>query len=251
GGMGIVAAARHLELDEVFAIKLMHAEYLDDEKATERFLREARACARLRGEHVARVHDVGRLDDGAPYMVMEFLEGKDLRTVIKKQRALPLVDVVDYVIQTCEAIAEAHALGIIHRDIKPGNLFLTRRPNGTACIKVLDFGISKQLGPDGGLDVTKTQDMLGSPLYMSPEQMRSGKAADPRTDIWSLGVVLYELATGVVPFGGNSVTEVCARVVQDPPPPFIARVPGASAAFEQVVLRCLEKDPAKRYQSAD
>jgi tRNA A-37 threonylcarbamoyl transferase component Bud32 len=252
GGMGIVYAARHVDLHEVFAIKLMRPaeEGEGDAAATERFLREARASARLRGEHVARVHDVGRLEDGTPYMVMEHLDGVDLRKLFKSRRgALPIDEVVDHVLQACEAVAEAHAAGIIHRDLKPANLFLTRRPNGTPCIKVLDFGISKQLGAAKGLDVTNTTDILGSPFYMAPEQMRSGRSADPRSDIWSLGVVLYELAGGVLPFQGDSITEVCARVLQDRPIPLATRSPGVSAGFDHIVLRCLEKEPENRFQT--
>jgi hypothetical protein len=250
GGMGVVLAARHVELDEVFAIKLMRPTDDEGSTAAERFLREAKACARLRGEHVAKVHDVGKLEDGTPYMVMEHLVGVDLRKLVKQNGPLPVGDAIDYVLQVCEAIAEAHAMGIVHRDLKPANLFLIQRVNGTACIKVLDFGISKQLGPGQGLEVTSTSDMLGSPYYMAPEQMRSGRSADPRSDIWSLGVVLYELAGGALPFVGNSITEVCARVLQDRPSSLVPRVPGVSPAFDRVVLRCLEKEPENRYQTA-
>jgi serine/threonine protein kinase len=252
GGMGVVYAARHVDLDELYAIKLMRTEGDDagDAEQSKRFLREARACARLRGEHVARVHDVGKLDDGTPYMVMEHLTGVDLRKLFKQKGPLPVGEVVEYLLQTCEAIEEAHANGIIHRDLKPANLFLTRRSNGTPCIKVLDFGISKQIGGAAGLDVTNTTDMVGSPFYMSPEQMRSGRSADRRSDIWSLGVVMYELVGGAPPFRGESITEVCARVLQDPPISLASRVPGVSPAFEQIVVRCLEKDPEVRFQSA-
>jgi hypothetical protein len=258
GGMGVVYAARHMALDEVYAIKVMRSSDDDEdevagEDATEapmRFLREARACARLRGEHIARVHDVGELEDGTPYMVMEHLVGVDLRQLFKRKGALPVDDVVEYVIQTCEAIAEAHDNGIIHRDLKPANLFLTQRPNGTRCIKVLDFGISKHIGGGAGLDVTNTTDMVGSPFYMSPEQMRSGRSADRRSDIWSLGVVMYELAGGALPFRGQSVTEVCAKVLQETPASLTARVPNVSPAFERIVLRCLEKEADSRYQTA-
>lgn len=251
GGMGIVYAARHVDLHELFAIKLMRPSEDEGEAASvERFLREARAAARLKSEHVARVHDVGKLDDGTPYMVMEHLEGIDLRKLFKSRRAaLPIAELIDYVIQACEAIAEAHAAGIIHRDLKPANLFLTRRPNGTPCIKVLDFGISKTVGPGKGLDVTNTTDMVGSPFYMAPEQMRSGRSADPRSDIWSLGVVLYELAGGALPFQGDSITEVCARVLQERPMPLASRVTSVPAGFEQIVNKCLEKEPENRFQS--
>jgi eukaryotic-like serine/threonine-protein kinase len=253
GGMGIVYAARHVDLHELFAIKLMRVPEEGEAAAAaiERFLREARASARLRGEHVARVHDVGRLEDGTPYMVMEHLVGLDLRKLYKSRKgAIPIDEIAEYVIQACEAVSEAHAAGIIHRDLKPPNLFLTRRPNGTPCIKVLDFGISKNVGAGKGLEVTNTTDIVGSPFYMAPEQMRSGRSADPRSDIWSLGVVLYELAGGALPFHGDSITEVCARVLTDPPIPLASRAPGVAPAFEQIVLRCLEKEPENRFQTA-
>jgi serine/threonine-protein kinase len=194
GGMGMVLGARHLELGELFALKLLLPHALADEDLKHRFAREARAAARLKGEHAARVHDIGRLEDGAPYMVMEYLEGTDLRALLRARGPLPAAEAVDYMLQACHAIREAHALGIVHRDLKPANLFLARRPDGSACMKVLDFGISKELGSVAG-DLTKTGELLGSPLYMSPEQMVRRRDVDGRSDVWALGVVLYELTT--------------------------------------------------------
>ncbi|UQA63981.1 serine/threonine protein kinase [Polyangium aurulentum] len=179
-------------------------------EAIERFLREARAAARLRSEHVARVHDVGRMENGAPYMILEYLDGSDLKAQIRRQGVLPIEDAVMYVLQACDAIAEAHAAGIIHRDLKPANLFLIRRHNGSSCVKVLDFGISKRTGLDE-VELTGTGALLGSPMYMSPEQMARTKAVDARTDIWAMGVVLYEHVVGRAPFRGQGITEVVSN----------------------------------------
>lgn len=250
GGMGIVVAGRHVDLDELRAIKLMLGNFALHPEAVERFLREARAAARLKSEHVAKVHDVGRLESGAPYMVMEHLEGCDLQQLLKAQGPLPLWAAVTYVLQACEALAEAHAAGIVHRDIKPANLFLAKSADGTPTTKVLDFGISKFTPADGsapGLDMTKTTEALGSPLYMSPEQMASTRNVDLRTDIWALGVVLYQLTTGVVPFRAESLTQLCVMVLQhEPLPPSQARA-GLPVELDRVVLRCLQKHPSQRY----
>ena len=189
GGMGVVVAARHLQLDERVALKFLREKVIDEPEIVVRFLREARAVAKLRSDHVVRVRDVGNLENGAPYIVMELLEGETLKERVKRDGALPREQAVDYLLQACSAIAEAHSHGIVHRDIKPTNLFLTFRPDGRALVKVFDFGISKQLpthaDPDAELGMTATTSMLGSPLYMSPEQMVSARNVDARTDIWS------------------------------------------------------------------
>ena len=248
GGMGIVVAARHLELGELFAIKLLLPSTVADPEMNERFIREARAAARLRSEHVARVHDVGRLPSGAPYMVMEHLDGSDLRTLVRRDGPLPIEDAVTYVLQACEAIAEAHGAGIIHRDIKPANLFLIRRPNGSASVKVLDFGISKQTGVDE-VELTVTGALLGSPMYMSPEQIARSKSADARSDIWAMGVVLYELVAGRGPFKAATVIELIALVLQEEPEPPRELRPDLPPPLEAVILRCLRKQPGERFQS--
>src|SRR5262245_18034417 len=197
GGMGVVVSAMHIDLEERRAIKLMHSADLANAQTVERFLREARAAARLRSDHVAKVHDVGRLETGAPYIVMELLVGEDLSHLLKARGPLPIEEAVLYILQACDAIGEAHAAGIVHRDLKPANLVLSRRPNGAPCVKVLDFGISKRTAPAGSAmlqsEITGTAEVIGSPHYMSPEQMRSTRNVDNRTDIWSLGVILYKL----------------------------------------------------------
>ena len=248
GGMGLVVAARHLELGELFAIKLLLPTALAQAEVVERFVREARSSARLRGEHVARVHDVGRLPDGAPYMVMEYLEGKDLRALVRKGGPLPVEDAITFVLQACEAIAEAHAAGIVHRDLKPANLFLSRRPDGSPSVKVLDFGISKQTGVEE-VELTSTGAMLGSPMYMSPEQIARAKSADARADIWAMGVVLYEILTGRGPFKADSVLELAALILQTEPPRPLELRPDLPPAVEAVILRCLRKRPEERFQT--
>jgi serine/threonine-protein kinase len=248
GGMGVVVLARHLDLGQRVAVKLMLEEATVDPAHAARFAREARSAVQLRSAHTARVLDVGRLKNGEPFMVMEYLEGHDLDEVIQRG-PLPAHVAVDYVLQTCEAFAEAHALGMVHRDIKPKNLFLTRTIDGRALVKVLDFGLAKKVGVGAEVSLTATSAVFGSPQYMSPEQMRSAKDVDARSDIWSIGVCLYELLTGRVPFDAAGVAEICAMVLKDPVPPPSRWLPGIPADLEAVVLRCLEKDPALRYQT--
>lgn len=253
GGMGIVAAARHMELGELFAIKLLLESDLEHPEPIERFLREARASAKLKSQHAVRVHDFGRLPSGTPYMVMEYLAGQDLRQLLQTRGSLTIEEAVQYVLEACEAVAEAHAMGIVHRDIKPANLFLVRRPAAPSIIKVLDFGISKELDPQErvGADLTRTGSLLGSPNYMSPEQMTHVKDADARSDVWSLGIVLFQLITGKLPFQGSVLTEVVARVLtEDVPRPRSLRS-SIPAELEAIVLRCLEKKPEKRFQSVN
>ncbi|MEO7331828.1 MAG: serine/threonine-protein kinase, partial [Minicystis sp.] len=233
------------------AIKFMIPSALGNAEAVERFLREARATARLKSEHVAKVHDVGRLENGAPYMVMEYLEGSDLNVLSKRQEPLPAGMVALFVIQACQALAEAHAAGIVHRDLKPANLFLTTRPDGSPCIKVLDFGISKVLGattPGAEFEATKTHEVLGSPYYMSPEQLRSAKSVDPRTDIWSLGVILYRLISGTPPFRGENLTELITTILSSTPPPISQLRPGVPPDLDRVILGgCLRHNREERY----
>ncbi|MFO0615436.1 MAG: serine/threonine-protein kinase [Polyangiaceae bacterium] len=218
GGMGVVVEAHHIQLDDRVALKFLLPEYATHPEASERFLREARAAVKIKSEHVARVSDVGTLDTGAPYMVMEYLEGSDLSSILVKNGPLPLQDAIDYLLQACEAINEAHGYGIVHRDIKPANLFVTKRPDGSALVKVLDFGISKTTG--AGVDgLTRTTATMGSALYMSPEQMRQSRSVDHRSDIYSLGITLYELLAGKQPFYANTLPELCAEVLTGNPTP--------------------------------
>jgi eukaryotic-like serine/threonine-protein kinase len=248
GGMGWVVVATHLQLEQRVALKFMRASTAAEHPdSVARFVREARAAARIQSEHVARVFDVGTLDNGSPYLVMEYLEGRDLEALVRAKRHLPVEEVIDYAIQACEGLAEAHAAGIVHRDLKPANLFLARKSDGTMRVKLLDFGISKLLAAPGSGGVsssmTSTQALMGSPLYMSPEQLRSSKNVDRRTDIWSMGIILYELLGGRSPFDSETLPEVCARIMTEPPPPLTGVAKGLAA----VVMRCLAKDPKDRF----
>ena len=251
GGMGIVLAARHEQLDDRVAIKLMLPAVASNPEAVARFVREARAAAKIKSEHVARVSDVGTLETGEPYMVMEYLEGADLSMLLQRQGRLPLEIAADYLLQACEAIAQAHELGIVHRDLKPANLYLTNRRDGYPLVKVLDFGISKIATGAVDSSMTRTSALMGSPLYMSPEQMNSARDVDRRTDVWSLGVILYELLTGQPPFNGETLPQVCAQILTGPMPNVRERVPELSEAIQLVVARCLERDPSRRFASVE
>lgn len=253
GGMGQVVAGRHLVLNELYAIKFMHHRDLANPQAAARFIREAQAVVRLKNnEHVARVHDVGRHETGDLYIVMELLAGLDLGAVLKTRGILPIHEACSYVLQACNALAEAHDLGIIHRDLKPANLFLTHRKDGSSCIKVLDFGISKVLAgesAEGEVEMTGTREMMGSPLYMSPEQAKSARDVDVRADIWSLGAILYKLLTGKAPIPGQTVAEVSYSLLDEktpvrPPSELRTDLP---RQLEACILRCLDKVIQRRY----
>jgi serine/threonine protein kinase len=240
--MALVVKAWHMGLDKQVAIKLLRDDVAIGADMITRFVREAQAAARLKGEHTARITDVGTFDDGRPYMVMEYLEGQDIGQLIAERGWLSPSLAIDLVIQACEALAEAHSLGIVHRDIKPTNLFLTSRPDGSVLLKVLDFGISK--APQGAeLSLTQTWSLLGTPAYMSPEQMRSARHVDARTDLWSLGAVLYEALEGHLPFQADSFSEMCVMVAVDPFTPTIE----TPRILVPIISRCLAKLPDDRY----
>lgn len=248
GGMGVVVAARHVELNQRVALKFMLKEAMVDPAHAERFLREAKAAVQLKSIHTAKVVDVGKLANGDPFMVMEYLEGRDLDEELRQRGPLPPNLAVEYILQASEALAEAHGLSMVHRDVKLKNIFLTSTVDGRPLVKVLDFGLAKTIGQHNDVSLTAVNSVFGSPQYMSPEQMRSAKDVDFRSDIWSLGVCLYELLTGRVPFDANGVAEICAMVLKDPVPRPSQFVP-IPHDLEEVVLRCLEKDPVRRYQS--
>ena len=240
GGMGMVAVATHLHLDQRVALKVLLAEAANDPSAVQRFLREARAAAKLRSENICHVTDVGQLDNGAPYIVMELLEGQDLAALLSRG-AMQQVHAIDAVLQACVGLAEAHANGIVHRDLKPANLFVTRRLDGSPLIKVLDFGIAKAPA-QAATGLTQTQAVMGTPGYMAPEQLRSTRDADARADIWALGVILYQALSGRLPFPANSITEFAVKSVMDPPDPI-----DVDPNLRGVILKALEKDPAQRF----
>ena len=243
--MAVVAAAYHLQLQRRVAIKYLTREVLDYPEVVERFLREARVAATIRGEHVVQVIDMGELEGGEPFMVLEYLQGVDLAQHIEDCGPTHVVDAVRYVLEACEALAEAHASKIVHRDLKPANLFLAKAPDRRRIVKVLDFGVSKIIDEP----MTAATNMLGTVAYMSPEQLRASNSVDHRTDIWSLGIILYELLAGAPPFRGNSVIEVANAILKNEPKPLSALRAQVPIGLEAVIARCLETDPAARYPS--
>jgi serine/threonine-protein kinase len=253
GGLAVVLSAMHAGLDQRVAIKMLLPEWAGDTEVVERFLREGRAATRIKSEHVVRVFDVGKHETGAPYLVLEYLEGHNLDDVLRMWGPLPVPTAVDWVLQAAEAIAEAHAYGIVHRDLKPANLFLTRRADGSACVKVIDFGLSKLTDPrmsGSSAKLTRPSDIMGSPHYMAPEQLRATCEADARADLWALGAVLHELLVGKPPFRGETVPEICATVLTQEPPRLTSIRASVPPPVETAVLRCLEKDPDARLASA-
>ncbi len=251
GGMGVVVAARHIHLDERVAIKFLRPEALTNSEAVARFNQEARVAVKIKSEHVARVIDVGQLGNGAPYLVMEYLEGLDLSQWLKDYGPLEVGQAVEFIVHACEALAEAHAAGIVHRDLKPANLFTVREADGLLSVKVLDFGISKlsTMGSMAAPSMTNTSAVLGSPQYMSPEQMQSSKTVDSRTDIWSLGIILYELLAGFAPFNAETMPELVLAIVRDPFTPLRQARRGLPWGVDRAVTRALEKDRAVRFQT--
>jgi serine/threonine protein kinase len=251
GGVAYVISALHLELGEMVALKFLRPESLIHDEVVARFASEARAVARIKSEHVAHVFDVGAMPDGAPFIVMEYLEGKDLAVVLSERGRLPAKLAVDYVLQACEALACAHAGGIVHRDIKPENLFLTQAAGSVEVVKVLDFGISKSAlaaAEPGGRRRANTMLPMGTPGYMSPEQIRDSGKVDARTDIWALGCVLSELLTGTSAFDAPTLPQLTASILEREPIPLRRLLPEAPPALEALIQKCLDKDADRRFQ---
>ncbi len=265
GGMGVVLAARHLGLDEMVALKLIREERGAGAEVLARFQREARAAARIKSEHVARVLDVDRLPEGDPYIVMELIDGTDLDAFVKRRGRLPAEEAVSYITQACEGLAEAHALGMVHRDLKLKNLFLTRRRDGRPLIKVIDFGVVK-LTPVGDeadetmrlqrpdlaarardATLTGTSMLVGSLHYMAPEQILASNVVTAQADVWSLGVCLYAMLTEALPFDGETIAEICASIQGRPALDVRALVPEIPRAVADAVARSLEKDVRRRF----
>lgn len=248
GGMGIVVAALHIHLQEQVALKILLPSKSTDRESRARFLREARITARLQNEHVASVMDVGMLESGSPYFVMEYLEGSDLKRLLAVRGQLEVPVAVNYVAQACEGIAEAHARKVLHRDLKPSNLFLTKRYDGSDLIKVLDFGVSKvsMLGPSDDSYHTEAGTVLGSPAYMSPERLNDLEV-DVRADVWSLAIILYELLTGRPPFWHVSQAVICSEVLGwKPATPIREHRPDVPIALEAAIARALDRDVETR-----
>jgi serine/threonine protein kinase len=251
GGVGIVYEAKNLELDEKVAVKCLRPDMLSDIAMVGRFALEAKAAATIKCEYVASVYDVGTAPGGAPFMVMEFLEGRDLASVTSQSGTLAPRVAAEYTLHVCEALAVAHSMGIVHRDIKPENLMLTERGRGIRIVKVLDFGISKAALSGSifrnDLPNIKTISLMGTPLYMSPEQVRRSENVDPRSDIWSLGMVLYELLSGCTAFNATTLTELCAAILERAPEPLSTHRDDLPPGLVDVIFKCLEKDPDRRY----
>jgi eukaryotic-like serine/threonine-protein kinase len=251
GAMGIVFGARHRQLGRRVAIKVLRPELCADPLLVERFLNEGRLAAKVSNPHLVCVFDSGRLPGGEPYLVMERLDGETLDGVLERRGPLPIAEAVDLVSEACAGLAAVHAAGIVHRDIKPANLLLSADDGGgQRSLKIVDFGISKRLAPSMTATLTRAGDSLGSPCYMSPEQATSSSDVDARSDVWSLGVTLFELLTARPPFGGYSVAEVFAKVLGEPAPSVRAFRPEVDRELEAILLRCLAKDPARRFKNA-
>jgi len=254
GGMGLVLRAQDTTLGRVVAIKTMLPRAMGSPEARKRFDLEARAAVKLRSEHAIRLYDVGLLPDGTPYHVLELLEGEDLATLLQKKGCLPIADAITYVSEACEAVQEAHSLGIIHRDLKPANLFLTTRPDGSAYVKVVDFGLAKAaavpIGGAAGSHSMTQRAPLGTPRNMAPEQIEDPRNVDARTDVWGLGTVLFELITGHSPFSGADLPELFAHILHGQPSPMSSPDAPIPSELERIVKKCLEKSPAARYPSA-
>ena len=248
GGMGMVLKARQSGLDRPVAIKLLLGAFRERKDIVERFYREAKAAARVRSEHVAQVFDVGTTEEGDPFLAMEFLEGEDLDRRLDREKRFSLASAALYMQQACVGVAEAHAARIIHRDLKPANLFVAQSNKGRALVKIIDFGISKV--DEGTSTLTQTGGAMGTVYYMAPEQIENPKAVDGRCDVWALGVIFHQFLTGEVPYGGDTMPMVIANVLKNNRRPVHVIVPGLSPAVDQVIVRCLQADPAARYQSA-
>jgi len=250
GGMGVVYRSNHALLGVPVAVKIILPEYAARREFVTRFTNEARAAARIQSDNIARVSDVGTTNDGISFLVMELLDGEDLGNILAREGPQPPERCVDWMLQAIAGLSDAHSAGIIHRDLKPSNLFLVRRKGKADRIKLCDFGISKGAFEDPSSHITKTNTMLGSPAYMAPEQLRSSRTVDARADIWSLGIILYELLTGSTPFIGENVGAVFAAILETDPLPVRSMLPAIPEALDAAILRCLRRSPAERFPTA-
>jgi eukaryotic-like serine/threonine-protein kinase len=247
GSMGKLFIATDLALGRQTAIKVALLAGRLQHELEHRLLMEARAAAQLRTQHVARVLDIGRLRSGAPFVVFELLEGENLEHLIQSGGRLPIAEAVGYALEACIGLAEAHALGIVHRDIKPENLFLATSPDGSVVLKVLDFGASALFA--GLTHAGGQEEVIGTPLYLAPERVRSPRLRDPRSDIWALGAVLYELIVGRPAFDAESIPDIVELVQHHAAPLLRHAVQSAPPTLERVIDRCLQKNPAHRFGS--
>ncbi len=252
GGMGVVALGWHLDFDERIAIKFLLPALADNAEAVGRFEREARVLFKIKSENVCRVIDVGKLESGVPFMIMEYLDGHDLATALESGEPLPIDRAIEYGMQACQALAHAHVRGIVHRDIKPENLFVARDPSGEHVLKLLDFGLSKEQESDEGgrkRKLTAQEQVMGTPHYMSPEQWLASTAVGPATDQWALAAIVFELVTGKPPFDGPQIGNVCSAIINAPTPSAKRARPDAPAGLDAVLQKALEKNPGDRYEN--
>jgi serine/threonine-protein kinase len=252
GGMGAVYRVEHVAMGKIAAMKVLHGELAGDREAVKRFRREAEAVSRLGHPNTVQVFDFG-LAEGTPYIVMEFVRGEDLGAILRRDRTLPLSRTAPMLAQVCGSLTEAHELGIVHRDLKPENLIVSRTRDGDDLVKVLDFGLARIREREELASVTARGSLLGTPYYMSPEQIRADSEPDARSDVYSLGAVMYRMLCGEPPFTGQTPVAVLTRhLTEDPVPPRLRRPDlGISGLAEAIVLRALQKRPEDRFQSVD
>jgi serine/threonine-protein kinase len=253
GGMGAVYEGQNVRIGHRVAIKVLHAELATRGDVLERFEREAQAAGKIGSEHIVEVYDLGELPGGARYMVMEFLDGENLSSRVQSSGRMSPEAIAPLLLQLLDGLGAAHAAGIIHRDLKPDNIFLVRdKKTGKDFVKIVDFGVSKfsQTSPDSVMSMTRTGAVIGTPYYMSPEQAKGSKHTDHRSDLYSVGVVLFECATGQVPFQADTFNELMFKIVLEPPPDPEALVQGLDPRFAAIIKKAMAREPDARYPNA-
>jgi serine/threonine protein kinase len=251
GGMGVVYEALHTVVRRRFAVKFLRPDLAEKRESLARFQREAEAAGALESENLTAAVDFGIAVDGSPFIVMEYLSGESLESLLVREGRVPLGRAADLVVQACRGIQAAHASGIVHRDLKPQNLFVCRREDGTDLLKVLDFGIAKLEAADQKSAATLTGTVLGTPAYMSPEQARGEKTVDHRADVYALGAILYELVSGKKPHPGDSHNAILHHIATQPAVPLDSIEPNQPAELGRIVARALSSDPGERFETAE